>query len=65
MNLLQEKMATSTDASQMEAQLQLLVVDNERQAREAEDLYDLVKTAKEKVAITEREIQRVSRLRRW
>ena len=59
LNLLQEKMATSTDASQMEAQLESVLVDNERQSRETDDLFDSVKTAKERVAHLERDIQQV------
>jgi hypothetical protein len=60
LNLLQEKIAISSDASQMEIELQSLLVQNEREAHEAEDLFDAVKTIKEKMAALEREIQMVS-----
>ena len=36
---------------QMEIELQSLLVQNEREAHEAEDLFDVVKTVKEKISI--------------
>jgi hypothetical protein len=60
LNLLQEKIAISSDAAQMEIELQSLLVQNEREAHDAEDLFDVVKTVKEKIAALEREIQMVS-----
>ncbi|XP_046656187.1 intraflagellar transport protein 74 homolog [Daphnia pulicaria] len=57
LNLLQEKIAISSDAAQMEIELQSLLVQNEREAHDAEDLFDVVKTVKEKIAALEREIQ--------
>ena len=60
MNLLQEKIATSSDPSQMESELQSLLVQNEREAHEAEEMFDVIKSAKEKIALLERDIQTVS-----
>jgi hypothetical protein len=44
----------------MEIELQWLLVQNEREAHEAEDLFDVVTTVKEKIAALESEIQMVS-----
>jgi hypothetical protein len=44
----------------MEIELQWLLVQNEREAHEAEDLFDVVTTVKGKIAALEREIQMVS-----
>ncbi|XP_046657786.1 uncharacterized protein LOC124351066 [Daphnia pulicaria] len=41
----------------MEIELQWLLVQNEREAHEAEDLFDVVTTVKEKIAALESEIQ--------
>lgn len=57
LNLLQEKIAISSDASQMEIELQSLLIQNEREAHEAEDIFEIVKAVKEKIASLEREIQ--------
>lgn len=59
LNLLQEKIAISSDASQMEIELQSLLIQNEREAHEAEDIFEIVKAVKEKIASLEREIQMV------
>ena len=59
MNLLQEKIATSSDHSQMESELQSLLVQNEREAHEVEQIFDDIKSAKDKVGALEREIQAV------
>lgn len=60
MNLLQEKIATSSDPSQMESELQSLLVQNEREAHDAEEIFDVIKSVKEKMTVLEREIQTVS-----
>lgn len=59
MNLLQEKIATSSDPSQMESELQSLLVQNERESHEVEQVFDDIKTVKEKLGVLERDIQRV------
>lgn len=59
MNLLQEKIATSSDPSQMESELQSLLVQNERESNEVEQVFDDIKTVKEKLGVLERDIQRV------
>lgn len=59
MNLLQEKIATSTDPSQMESELQSLLVQNERESHEVEQVFDDIKTVKEKLGVLERDIQGV------
>lgn len=59
LNLLQEKIAISSDASQMEIELQSLLIQNEREAHEAEDIFEIVKTVKDKIASLERDIQTV------
>lgn len=60
MNLLQEKIATSSDPSQMESELQSLLVQNERESHEVEQVFDDIKTVKEKLGVLEREIQGVA-----
>lgn len=62
LNLLQEKIATSTDASQMENELQLLLLQNEREAHDAEETFEVIKSVKEKMINLERDIQTVSLL---
>jgi len=59
LNLLQEKIATSSDPSQMESELQSLLVQNERESNEVEQVFDDIKTVKEKLGVLERDIQRV------
>lgn len=59
LNLLQEKIATSTDASQMESELQSLLVQNEREAHDAEETFEVIKSVKEKMINLERDIQMV------
>lgn len=44
----------------MENELQSLLVQNEREAHEAEELFDVIKSVKEKIANLERSIQTVS-----
>ncbi len=44
----------------MESELQSLLVQNEREAHDAEEVFDVIKTVKEKMAVIEREIQTVS-----
>lgn len=57
LNLLQEKIATSSDASQMDSELQSLLVQNEREAHEVEQVFDDIKAMKEKIAALERDVQ--------
>lgn len=59
LNLLQEKITTSGDPSRMEYDIQLLMVDNEREAYEAEQIFYDVKSLKEKVASLEKDYQLV------
>lgn len=59
LNLLQEKIATSSDPSQMETELQSLLIQNEREAHDAEEMFEVTKTVKEKIATLEKEIQMV------
>lgn len=59
LNVLQEKISTSSDVSQMESELQSLLIHNEREAHEVEQILDDVKAAKERLALIEREIQMV------
>ena len=57
LNLLQEKISTSSDPSQMDSELQSLLVQNEREAHDVEQIFDDIKAAKEKVSNLERDIQ--------
>lgn len=59
LNVLQEKIATSSDISQMESELQSLLTHNEREAHQVEQILDDVKAAKERFTLIEREIQMV------
>lgn len=60
LNLLQEKIATSSDPSQMEAELHLLANENERESLQVEHIFEDVKNSKEKVAALEKAIQIVN-----
>ena len=60
LNLLQEKIATSSDPSQMEAELKSLTNENERESHQVERIFEDVKSVKEKVATLEKAIQIVS-----
>jgi len=60
LNLLQEKIATSSDPSQMEFELKSLTNENERESHQVERIFEDVKSVKEKVAALEKAIQIVS-----
>jgi predicted nucleic acid-binding Zn-ribbon protein len=60
LNLLQEKISTSSDPSQMEGELKSLTNDNERESHQVERIFEDVKSVKEKVAALEKAIQIVS-----
>jgi len=60
LNLLQEKIATSSDPSQMESELKSLTNENERESHQVERIFEDVKSVKEKVAALEKAIQIVS-----
>ena len=59
LNLLQERITTSSDPSQMDYDIQSFLVSNEKEAFEAEQIFYDVKSLREKVASLERDIQQV------
>ena len=58
MNLLQEKLTTGSDA--MEDDIRAIATENDKDAQHVEQLFDQVKTVKEKVNLLERDIQMVN-----
>ena len=61
LNLLQEKITTSiSDPSQMESEIQSLLIQNEREAYEVEHIFYDLKAVKEKLATLERELHLVT-----
>ena len=59
LNLLQEKITTSSDPSRMEHDIQMLLAQNEKEGYGAEQIFYDVKSLKEKVAALERDYQLV------
>ena len=61
LNLLQEKIATSSDPAKMENEYKAIQAQNEKDVYEVEQIFEQVKVNKEKISALEKEIQSVGK----